>query len=208
MASGQSSAAAKIAPEQAVSAAERVDDTTENASILSADEYFPFVRKNNTRPALWKWSDIKAKLYELSANPLIESERRFCTAVNADTEDLCGVTPFLFLGFLLAHPGEHVKPHRHNSFALYHIVQGKGHTVVEGKSYHWEAGDTLTCPAWASHEHFIEGDEDTIMYTVQDMPILAAGRQLMWEEPIGRENVKHMVLGEEEFGGERARKKA
>jgi len=40
------------------------------------------------------------------------------------------------------------------------------------------------------------------------MPILSAGRQLMWEEPIGRENVRHMVLGEEEFAGESARKQA
>jgi hypothetical protein len=33
------------------------------------------------------------------------------------------------------------------------------------------------------------------MYVVQDMPMLAAARVLMWEEPAGHENIRHMVQG-------------
>lgn len=120
--------------------------------------------------------------------------------MNIDTGDLTGAAPFIFLGWQLIHPGEEVPPHRHNSVAIYHILAGGGYTAVQSRGgswakYHWEKGDTLACPAWAYHAHYAEGDEDTLMYVVQDMPMLAANRTLFWEEPLGQENIRHMVTG-------------
>jgi gentisate 1,2-dioxygenase len=172
-----------------------VRETNEVGAILTADDYFKVVRKPNTRPAFWKWKDVKRTLDRLGEDPLREAERRFCTIVNSDCEELTGASPYIFIGIQLIHPAERVPPHRHNSVAIYHILQGKGYSVVEGVKYHWEKGDTLSCPAWAYHEHVAEGDEDTIMYVVQDMPMLAAGRMLMWEEPAGQENIRHAVVG-------------
>lgn len=172
-----------------------VTETNGHAKVLTSDEYFKVVRHKNTRPALWKFDDVMKVLDKLGEDPLIEAERRFCTTVNEDNGDLVGAAPFCFLGWQLIHPGEHVPPHRHNSFAVYHILQGKGYTVVEGEKYRWEKGDTLSCPAWATHEHVAEGDEPTLMYVVQDMPMLAANRTLFWEEPIGPGNARHMVEG-------------
>lgn len=175
-----------------------VRETNEVAKVLTADEYFKVVRKKDTRAAFWKFEDVKGKLEELGKDPLRESERRFVTTVNSDTEDLTGAVPFVFIGWQLIHPGEHVRAHRHNSFAIYHILQGEGYTDVEGKRYHWEKGDTLACPAWHYHGHYAEGEEDTLMYVVQDMPMLAASRTLFWEEPEGKENIRQMVLGTSE----------
>lgn len=177
-----------------------VRSSSESAAVLTADEYFKVVNKKDTRAALWKWGDVKKTLDQLAEEPLREAERRFCTTVNSDTGDLVGAAPFIFLGWQLIHPGEVVPPHRHNSVAIYHILQGSGYTTVRsaGESwakYHWEKGDTLACPAWAYHAHYAEGDEDTIMYVVQDMPMLAASRTLFWEEPLGQENVRHQVAG-------------
>jgi gentisate 1,2-dioxygenase len=172
-----------------------VRETSENGDILTADEYFKVVRKPNTRPALWKWRDVERSLGELGKDPIREAERRFCTLVNSDCQELTGATPYCFIGIQLIHPGEVVPAHRHNSMAIYHMLQGRGFSVVEGVKYHWEKGDTLACPAWAYHEHVAEGDEDTIMYVVQDMPMMAAGRMLFWEEPMGQENIRHMVVG-------------
>jgi|GEM_PF-875078 len=176
------------------------DRTNEAATILTSDEYFKVVRKRDTRAAFWKYKDVRRVLDELAQEPLREAERRFCTTVNKDTGELVGATPFVFIGWQLIHPGEEVKPHRHSSFAIYHILQGRGYTTVHetGETwtkYHWEKGDTLSCPAWAYHAHYAEGDEDTIMYVVQDMPMLAASRTLFWEEPMGGENIRHMVVG-------------
>ena len=183
--------------EEPVSRAEMpsVRETNEVGGILTADDYFKVVRKANTRPAFWKWKDVKSTLDRLGEDPIREAERRFCTIVNRDTEEMVGASPYIFIGIQLIHPGEVVPNHRHNSVAIYHILQGKGYTVVEGVKYHWEKGDTLSCPAWAYHEHSAQGDEDTIMYVVQDMPMLATGRMLFWEEPEGQENIRHMVTG-------------
>jgi gentisate 1,2-dioxygenase len=177
-----------------------VRETNEQAAVLTSDEYFKVVRKPDTRPAFWKYGDVRATLQRLADEPLREAERRFCTTVNKDTGDLVGCTPTTFIGWQLIHPGEEVPPHRHSSFAIYHILQGSGYTTVQetGDSwskYHWEKGDTLSCPAWAYHGHFAEGDEDTIMFVVQDMPLLASSRTLFWEEPMGQENIRHMVVG-------------
>jgi gentisate 1,2-dioxygenase len=177
-----------------------VRSSSETATVLTADEYFKVVHKRDTRPALWKWADVRHSLDKLAQEPLREAERRFCTTINSDTGDLVGATPFIFLGWQLIHAGEVVPPHRHNSVAIYHILQGSGYTTVQstGNSwakYHWEKGDTLACPAWAYHAHYAQGDEDTLMYVVQDMPMLAANRTLFWEEPLGQENIRHEVAG-------------
>lgn len=177
-----------------------VDKTNEVGGILTSDEYFKVIRKRDTRAAFWKFADVKASLDRLGEEPLREAERRFCTTVNTDTGEMVGATPFTFIGWQLIHPGEEVRPHRHSSFAIYHILQGRGYTVVqetgsEWTKYKWEKGDTLSCPAWAYHGHYAEGDEDTLMFVVQDMPMLAAQRTLFWEEPMGQENIRHMVVG-------------
>lgn len=173
-----------------------VRETNEPAAIISADDYFKVLQRPNTRPAFWKFADVKKKLDELGEDPLREAERRFATTINTDNgEDLVGASPFIFLGWLLVHPGEHIPPHRHNSVAIYHVLQGNGYTVVEDEKYYWERGDTLSCPAWHYHEHFAEGDEDTLMYVIQDMPMLAASRTLFWEEPMGQEHIRQMVKG-------------
>lgn len=177
-----------------------VDKTNEVGAILTSDEYFKVVRHRDTRAAFWKWSDVKETLDKLAAEPLREAERRFCTTVNSDTGELVGASPFIFIGWQVIHPGEEVRPHRHSSVAIYHMLQGCGYTAVQEAGdtwtkYHWEKGDTLACPAWAYHAHYAEGDEDTIMYVVQDMPMLAASRTLFWEEPMGQEHIRHMVVG-------------
>lgn len=179
---------------------ESIESSTETAAILTADEYFRVVRKQDTRPALWKFKDVRKALDRLADEPLREAERRFCTTVNTDTGDLVGASPFIFIGWQLIHPGEEVPPHRHNSVAIYHILSGCGYTAVQSggdtwAKYHWEKGDTLACPAWAYHAHYAGGEEDTLMYVVQDMPMLAANRTLFWEEPLGQENVRQMVTG-------------
>ena len=92
-------------------------------------------------------------------------------------------------------PGEVVPNHRHNSVAIYHYLQGTGHTTVEGTKFPYKKGDTIVCPAWSYHEHAATGDEDTIMYVTQDMTEMAAKRTLFFEEPEGIENVRHMVQG-------------
>ena len=117
--------------EERVSKAEMpsVRETNEVGAILTADDYFKVVRKVNTRPAFWKWKDVKGTLDRLGEDPIREAERRFCTLVNSDTEELTGASPFIFIGIQLIHAGELVPTHRHSSVAIYHILQDRKSVV-------------------------------------------------------------------------------
>ncbi|MCY3828995.1 MAG: cupin domain-containing protein [Rhodospirillaceae bacterium] len=168
-----------------------------NARVITADEYFQRVRHGAVRGCKWDGDEMLGLLEELGKDPIRHAERRFVALVNEDHGDLAGAAPGIFIGIQLIHPGELVPNHRHNSVAIYHYLQGRGWTTVEGVRYPYKRGDTIVCPAWAYHEHHAdpEHDEDTIMYVAQDMPEMAAKRTLFFEEPQGLENVRHMVQG-------------
>lgn len=168
-------------------------ERTEWSKFMTDDEYYPFLVKKNIRPAVWRWKDLMPHVEKVSADPLRRADRRFIALVNADTGEAGGVLPSIFLGIQAINPGEHIVPHRHNSYALYHIVQGTGYSIVGGYKFEWSRGDTFACSPWASHEHINTGDELAIQYVIQDMPARAMERNLMWEEPIGR--MFHMVEG-------------
>ena len=170
-----------------------VVDRTEWAHFMTDDEYYPFLVKKNLRPAIWRWADLIGHLNAVLHDPLRGADRRFVTLVHGDTGEAGGVLPSLFLGIQTFNPGEHIMPHRHNSYALYHILQGTGYSVLDGQRFDWQRGDTFACPPMVSHEHINTGDEPAIQYVVQDMPARAMERNLIWEEPIGR--VFHMVEG-------------
>lgn len=166
-----------------------------NARVISADEYFQRVRHTAVRGCKWPAEEWQELLGELGKDPIRHAERRFISLINEDHGDLAGASPGIFIGIQMIHPGEVVPNHRHNSVAIYHYLQGTGFTTVEGVKYSFKKGDTIVCPAWAYHEHEATGDEDTIMYVAQDMPDMAAKRTLFFEEPMGLENVRHMVQG-------------
>lgn len=175
-------------------APERDGERMAEARLLSDDEYYPALNPRNIRPAKWAWKDVEPRLAALMRDPLKRADRRFVSLVNGDTPaDNPGALPGIFIGIQGINPGEHIKPHRHNSFAIYHIVRGRGYSVVEGERIDWTQGDTFVCPAWAYHEHFNDGAEPAIQYVIQDMVGRAYERNLMWEEPQG--HFGHMVKG-------------
>ena len=170
-----------------------VVDRTEWAQMMTDDEYYPFLIKKNLRPAIWRWQDVVERLDVVMKDPLRNADRRFIALVHGDTGEAGGVFPSIFLGIQGINPGEHIVAHRHNSYALYHIVQGEGYSILDGKRFDWKRGDTFACPPMASHEHINTGTEPAIQYVIQDMPARAMERNLIWEEPIG--HVFHMVEG-------------
>jgi gentisate 1,2-dioxygenase len=170
-----------------------VADRTEWARFMTDDEYYPFLVKKNLRAAIWRWEDLAPRLDEVLRDPLRRADRRFIALVNSDTGEAGGVFPSIFLGIQIFGPGEHIVAHRHNSYALYHIIQGEGYSVLDGQRFDWKRGDTFGCPPMASHEHINTGSEPAIQYVIQDMPARAMDRNLIWEEPIGR--TFHMVEG-------------
>ena len=74
------------------------DANSENARVISADEYFQRVRHTHVRGCKWEGDDWKALLEELGNDPIRHAERRFVALVNEDHGDLAGASPGIFIG--------------------------------------------------------------------------------------------------------------
>jgi len=85
------------------------------------------------------------------------------------------VLPTMGCRIQLLRPNEHTKAHRHTGSAVYHVVQGQGQTIIDGKSFGWRKGDIIALPPWSLHEH-INGSAkaDAVLFSIQDAPVLAA----------------------------------
>lgn len=164
--------------------------------LMPDDEWYPKALRPKIRPARWNWEDCYAKLQQIVTDPIPGADRRFIILVHEDTEEMMGTAPGALIGMTILNPGEGLKAHRHTSFAIYHVLQGKGYDVMQDEDdpepikIEWKKGDTFLCPAWTYHQHVNDGTEQAIILTVQDFPLMAAQRNLIFEEPRGKENIK------------------
>ena len=58
------------------------------------------------------------------------------------------------------------------SSSVYHVVQGKGHSVIGEKTIYWKMGDTFCIPAWYKYQHFADNTETVYLYRFDDRPML------------------------------------
>ena len=90
----------------------------------------------------------------------------------------------------LLRPGESTKAHRHTASAIYHVVEGRGHSIVDGQQLNWENKDVFCVPGWTFHEH-VNGSatEPAVLFSFTDAPVLRS-LSLLREEahPQGRQS--------------------
>jgi gentisate 1,2-dioxygenase len=55
---------------------------------------------------------------------------------------------------------------------VYHVVEGTGHSVIDGKTFQWKMGDTFCIPAWNKYQHFADAGETVYLYRFDDRPML------------------------------------
>lgn len=58
--------------------------------------------------------------------------------------------------------------------SLFHVIEGTGHSVINGEVYTWEKGDTFCVPSWHEYQHFAADSESVYLYRCHDMPMLKA----------------------------------
>ena len=85
-------------------------------------------------------------------------------------------------------PGKKSGEHRHNFEAILHVLEGVGYTMIDGNRYDWKAGDTMTVPPMAPHQHF-NGDPNARarIIAVTSLPLMRnlgtfRYEQLQWAE--------------------------
>ena len=69
--------------------------------------------------------------------------------------------------------GMHAKAHRHTVSAVYHVAEGSGFSILDGKRFDWEKGDTFAVPIWTLHEHAAL-DDDAVLFSLNDEPVIRA----------------------------------
>jgi gentisate 1,2-dioxygenase len=76
----------------------------------------------------------------------------------------------------LLRPGEHTNAHRHTSSTVYYVLEGAGHSVMDGVRFDWAEGDFFMIPPWTWHEHANAADKDAMFFAIGDKPIVDAFR--------------------------------
>jgi gentisate 1,2-dioxygenase len=72
----------------------------------------------------------------------------------------------------LVHPGEHTRAVRDTASRLYHVLDGRGSSIIGGVRLDWEKGDTFCAPTWAWREHLVADDAETaVLFSFDDAPI-------------------------------------
>ena len=70
----------------------------------------------------------------------------------------------------LLKPGQHTKAHRHTGGTIYHVIKGKGESVIAGKRYRWDEKDTFVVPSWTWHEH--RAAAESVLFSFSDSAAL------------------------------------
>ena len=84
------------------------------------------------------------------------------------------VTPTIACRIQLIRRGERLRARRVSGSSVFHVVQGRGRSLIEGKPFDWGKGDILALPSWAQHAHENTGSEDAILFSISDRPVIEA----------------------------------
>ncbi len=79
-------------------------------------------------------------------------------------------------------PGEATRRHRHAYETIVYVLEGTGHSIVEGERFEWRAGDAIYTPPWCWHQH-VAANARVRYVAATNMPALhALGQTALREE--------------------------
>jgi gentisate 1,2-dioxygenase len=115
-------------------------------------------------------AEIERQLAVLAGTGTNEKTSGLALIFSSDTlEAGRNITPSLTLSLNTLPPGEHQRPHRHNSAAVTLALQGEGsYSTVAGETCPWTIGSTLVTPPGESHSHHNPGGVQARFLIVQD----------------------------------------
>ena len=93
-----------------------------------------------------------------------------------------GQAPYATMTFFaqMLRPGEATLPLRQNASLIYTVLEGAGHSIVNGQRFDWEPFDTFCVPGgnWCEHVNGSAG-EDAVLFVSSDEPVLKSMRFYM-----------------------------
>lgn len=72
--------------------------------------------------------------------------------------------------------------HRHTVEAVIHILQGSGHSIIDGTRYDWKTGDFICVPMFSWHRHINSSDQDMVYVACTTGPLSFAIGLAIYED--------------------------
>jgi gentisate 1,2-dioxygenase len=118
----------------------------------------------------YQYAQVREVLAELGRSPLGDS------ADDVRVEYVNPVTgghalPTIAAYAQLLRPGFDGRPHRHTTSAVYLVVEGEGHTIIDGQRFDWSKNDVIAMPMWAWHSHHNSSNSDAVLLSYTDVPV-------------------------------------
>jgi gentisate 1,2-dioxygenase len=130
-------------------------------------------------PFRYAWKETYKALKTMSGSERDQYDGALLRYINPATG---GFTyPTMSCEIQLFQSKEQTRTHRHTSTALYHVFQGRGRTAVGEGFLEWKKGDSFVIPLWQWHSHENLSDEEAILFSINDRPVMEA-LQLYREE--------------------------
>ena len=61
---------------------------------------------------------------------------------------------------------------RDSASRIYHVLEGRGSSIIGGVRMDWEKGDTFCAPSWTWREHVVDsGGAAAVLFSFDDAPI-------------------------------------
>ena len=89
--------------------------------------------------------------------------------VNPETGE--DVLPTMGFTAMMLKPNNPARPPRRSCSSVFHVVKGKGESVVNDQVFRWEDGDTFSVPVFAELEHRTDGPEPAFLIRGHDTPL-------------------------------------
>ncbi len=131
----------------------------------------------------YPWTSTRQTLLELSDQA---DGTPFDGVIMEYTNPVTGgaVMPTMACYIQLLKPGEKTHAHRHTSAAVYHVVEGRGYSIIGGHSLNWDEKDVFCVPGWTSHQHVnLSESEPAFLFSFTDIPTMRS-LGLLREEPV------------------------
>ena len=89
--------------------------------------------------------------------------------INPETGQSC--LPTMGFTAMMLRRGETSRPPLRSASAVFHVVSGRGQSVVNGVTHAWGPKDTFSAPVFAAIEHKSAGDEPAFLVRIHDTPL-------------------------------------
>ena len=89
--------------------------------------------------------------------------------VNPESGESC--LPTMGFTAMMLMPGVASRPPLRSASAVFHVVKGRGTSVIDGVAHAWGPKDTFSAPVFAAIEHMSKGAEPAFLVRIHDTPL-------------------------------------